>query len=139
MAINKISELDKQGKISLLTAIKDGEITPDQISPESVLICNGEDVFTGMMIAATDKKKGTTSRVVFVGPALKAIQKFLDNIKQRRELKEHAESHPEPQQDPDQKNEPIPETDKRNSDWIFTHHDPVTKKKNDEDWIFKLR
>lgn len=78
---------NRNDKIELLKAIKAGEIDPQQLPSEPVIISDGKDAFTGLMISVANHKAGKQSPVVYVGEAKKLTEEFLVNIKSKRNEK----------------------------------------------------
>ena len=85
--MNKLSELNKTGKISLLEAMKNGEITPDELLPETIIVSDGKEAFLGLMVAGSqvDNKE---QPIVFVGEAKKILDEFFEQVKERNEALE---------------------------------------------------
>lgn len=74
----------KKDKIELLKAIQSGEIRPEQITHESVIISDGNETFTGLMANVASKRDGKRPRILFVGEAQKAINQTTENLKAKR-------------------------------------------------------
>jgi hypothetical protein len=70
----------KKDKIELLKAILSGEIKPEQITRESVLISDGKEAFTGLMIGVANHKAGKQSPVIYVGEAKKLIEQTMEKL-----------------------------------------------------------
>lgn len=70
----------KKDKIKLLKAIQSGEIRPDQLKKESVIISDGKETFTGLMIGVTNHKAGKQSPVIYVGEAKKLIEQTMERL-----------------------------------------------------------
>lgn len=70
----------KKDKIELLKAIQSGEIKPDQLTSESVIISDGKETFTGLMIGVANHKAGKQSPVVYVGEAKKLIEQTMERL-----------------------------------------------------------
>lgn len=75
----------KKDKIELLKAIQSGEIRPDQLKSESVIISDGKEAFTGLMISVASHKAGKQSPVVYVGEAKKLIEQTFENLRAKRD------------------------------------------------------
>ena len=74
----------RNDKIELIKAIANGEIEPENLSRESVLISDGKEVFTGLMISVNSKKAGKKDTVVYIGEAKKAVEEVTQNIIYKR-------------------------------------------------------
>lgn len=70
----------KKDKLELLKAIHSGEIQPDQIKRESVIISDGKETFTGLMIGVANHKAGKQSPVIYVGEAKKLIEQTMERL-----------------------------------------------------------
>lgn len=75
-------ELDKEGKVALLGAIKNGEIETTELTPESIIVSDGKDAFYGLMACVASRKKGEKSPVVFIGA--ESLKQSFENIKAKR-------------------------------------------------------
>lgn len=82
--LKKISELDKQGKIDLLSAIQGGEVKPEEITSDTIVVSETKLVFTGYMANAASRKTGRRPRVLFVGDAKKLMDQTVENLKNRK-------------------------------------------------------
>lgn len=70
----------KKDKIDLLKAIRSGEIRPDQLTSESIVISDGKETFTGLMISVANNKAGKQSPVIYVGEAKKLIEQTMERL-----------------------------------------------------------
>jgi hypothetical protein len=82
--LNELSGLNKAGKISLLTALKNGEITTDQLNADSIVIANTKALFLALMVSVAYRKKGEKSPVVFIGEAKILMDEVLKNVKKKK-------------------------------------------------------
>lgn len=85
--MKKFSEMvkaSKKEKIDFLNAIKQGEIDPGNINPNTVIVSDGSDAFYGLMVAASNAKPGKV-RVVFIGEAKRELELCMENILKNRE------------------------------------------------------
>lgn len=82
--MNKLSELDKAGKISLLEAIKNGEITPGELTPETIIVSDGKEAFYGLMVASSQVNNKEIP-IVFIGEARNQLDEFFEKVKERNE------------------------------------------------------
>jgi hypothetical protein len=74
----------KQNKIALIRALAAGEVKPEEVTSESIIISDGEEAFKGLMIAVASRKAGKRSPVVFVGKAREEIKVCLKNVQDKR-------------------------------------------------------
>ena len=81
--MNKLSELDKAGKISLLESIKRGEINPNDITQKTMIVSNGKEAFLGLMIAGSQINNNELP-IIFIGEAKEQLEKFMEDIEARR-------------------------------------------------------
>lgn len=82
---SELSALDKAGKISLLTALKNGEITADQLNANSIVIADTKASFVALMVSVEYRKKGEKSPVIFISEAKILMDEVLKNVKEKRD------------------------------------------------------
>ena len=75
----------KNEKIDLLKAILSGEIKPEQITREPVIISDGKEAFTGLMIGVAHRKAEKQSPVIYVGEAKKLIEQTMEKLTAKRQ------------------------------------------------------
>lgn len=85
--INKVSELNREAKIDFLNRIKDGEIDHKKLSSQSVIIQDGQQAFTGLMVSVAYMNEGKVSPVIYIGEAKKMIEEAIKNIQEKRQEK----------------------------------------------------
>lgn len=78
--------MDREAKIDLLTAIKAGEIDLKKLSSKSVIVQDGNQAFTGLMVSVAYQKAGKVSPVIYVGEAKKLIEEAINNIQAKRQI-----------------------------------------------------
>ncbi|MFY9154107.1 MAG: hypothetical protein WAO52_18955 [Prolixibacteraceae bacterium] len=79
----------KKDKIELLKAISTGEIDPNVLSSESVIVSDGKEAFAGLMISVANHKAGNKSPVIYIGEAKALIEECLVNISEKRNDSRH--------------------------------------------------
>jgi len=72
-------------KVELLKALKSGEVKPDQITKDTLVVSESKEAFTGFMANVACRKTGRRPRVLFVGQAKKLIDQTTENLKVRRD------------------------------------------------------
>jgi len=85
--MSNIKELPKQDKIELLKAIQSGELLPEDLTHESVIVSNGKSAFRGLMISVANSKAGKKSPVIYIGEARTLLNECLANVKNKRNEK----------------------------------------------------
>ena len=83
--LKPVFQMERNEKIDLLNRIKSGEITPDQLNTESIIVSDGQQAFTGLLVAVA--RKENPGNVVFIGEARKVMLKSLETILEKRQEK----------------------------------------------------
>jgi len=71
-------------KLKLLEEIQSGKIKPEDVPSDPLIISTVKDMFIGMMIACSEEYRDANCPVVYVGEARKALDEFLERIKEKR-------------------------------------------------------
>ncbi len=74
----------KKGKIELLKAVANGEIDIKNLTSMPVIVSNGKETFSGLMVSVAAKKSGNENPVIYVGEAKELIESCLANVKTKR-------------------------------------------------------
>lgn len=69
--LQRLKELKKEGKISLLQAIANGEVDKTKLSQNSFICSKSVDCLLGLML------KSGKSKVIYIGEAKQTIDKLL--------------------------------------------------------------
>lgn len=82
--MSNIKEMTKPEKIELLKAIQSGEVLPEDLTHESVVVTNGKSAFRGLMISVANSKAGKKNPVIYIGEARTILNECLTNVKNKR-------------------------------------------------------
>jgi len=77
----------RKNKIALIKALKSGQIKPEEITTESVIVADKDEAFSGLMIAVANKQAGKKSPVVFIGEPKAQIETCFENVMDKRNHK----------------------------------------------------
>lgn len=84
--MNTLNELSKTEKIGLLKAIATKEIDAKILTPETLIVSNEQDWFSGLMILTGQTSDEESPSVVFIGKARTAMENTINKIEEDRKL-----------------------------------------------------
>jgi hypothetical protein len=77
--MQRISELDRAGKVDLLKRVQAGEIDPNKLTPDTILITDPDEAFLGLMVAGSSDPEDPAD-VLIAGDAEKCLSRFLEDV-----------------------------------------------------------